>query len=516
MRVRGTGRTVAGMLPALRLGLLTLTAVLVSAPAAQAAKTLSVPIPAEGQVAVAVAVAKGAKGVKVKSAPAGVTVAGGVKKGRLAVAVVRPRGVAASGKVVFTLRGKAKGVKTFGAALDGGKAGAACKDLGPLLSKRLKGTADMRALSPVVTAKLCGKAAPADAPAVLQRLGLGAPPLQQGSLKPPPPPAQPRPSGGATARPAPTPTATPVPGGRPCDNDRDDDGDGQTDWEDPGCTDAGDKTEDSEVPVSAACAEEAAIRMGEDPTEFGVGINGACGQFWSVEIDLAPGVLSCTANNGLECTVFDPIADASVDIKDPEATMVDVSLVLKGPVNCDKPYTIAFWRRNGPTAELYEKVRNCRNLPAPPPKCSNGKDDDGDGMIDSRDFAGATDPDPGCTSPADTSENSEIPTPDWCDVQVGIFDQNIRLPGIAVQGCGVIKGVWFKPPGNPVGCVFRVGSNDVFECAVKGGTGGVTFAPTNMEVLLATPIAADATCSPVTIALVRDDDSVYADRVSFC
>ena len=61
----------------------------------------------------AVAVASGVKAVKVKSAPAGVTVAGGVKKGRLAVAVVRPRGVAATGKVVLTLKGKAKGVKTF-------------------------------------------------------------------------------------------------------------------------------------------------------------------------------------------------------------------------------------------------------------------------------------------------------------------------------------------------------------------------------------------------------------------
>ena len=60
--------------------------------------------------------------MKVKSAPAGVTVAGGVKKGRLAVAVVRPRGVAAAGKVVFTVGGKVKGVKTFPKALDGGKA----------------------------------------------------------------------------------------------------------------------------------------------------------------------------------------------------------------------------------------------------------------------------------------------------------------------------------------------------------------------------------------------------------
>ena len=64
----------------------------------------------------AVAVAGGVKGVKVKSAPAGVTVAGGVKKGRLAVAVVRPRGAAASGNVVLTLRGKAKQVKRSGGA----------------------------------------------------------------------------------------------------------------------------------------------------------------------------------------------------------------------------------------------------------------------------------------------------------------------------------------------------------------------------------------------------------------
>ena len=97
-------------------------------------------------------------------------------------------------------------------------------------------------------------------------------------------------------------------------------------------------------------------------------------------------------------------------------------------------------------------------------------------MIDSRDAAGATDPDPGCSNPADTSENSEVPSPDWCEIQVGIFDNDIRLPGLSVEGCGVIKGVWFKPPGTPVGCVFKVGANDAAECDVKGGTGGATFA----------------------------------------
>ena len=80
----------------------------------------------------------------------------------------------------------------------------------------------------------------------------------------------------------------------------------------------------------------------------------------------------------------------------------------------------------------------------------------------------------------------------------------------------MLKGVWFKPPGTPVGCVFKVGANDAAECDVKGGTGGATFPLTNMQVLLATPLAADATCSPVTVALVRENDEVYADRVPFC
>ena len=91
----GGGRTVGGMFPVLRLGFLTLAVLLFSSTAAHAASGLSLAIPAEGQVAVAVA--SGAKSVKVKSAPGGVTVAGGVSKGRVAVAVVRGRGMAATG-----------------------------------------------------------------------------------------------------------------------------------------------------------------------------------------------------------------------------------------------------------------------------------------------------------------------------------------------------------------------------------------------------------------------------------
>src|SRR5690349_24957997 len=124
-----------GKLPLTTVGLL-----LALSPAALAASPTA-PVPAEGQVSVTFA--SGVKGVKVKSAPAGVTVAGGVKGGRLAVAVIRPRGVAATGKVALTLTGKARSFKTVKAALDAGTA-PSCTALDTLLAKRLQGTADVK------------------------------------------------------------------------------------------------------------------------------------------------------------------------------------------------------------------------------------------------------------------------------------------------------------------------------------------------------------------------------------
>src|SRR5437870_1798647 len=116
------------MLPALRLLVLTLGVLLISGSAAQAA-TKSLPLPAEGQVSVTFA--SGVKGVKVKSAPVGVTVAGGVRAGKLAVADVRPRGSGTSGKVTLTLKGKVKGLKTIAALDNVGKA-PACSGLDTL------------------------------------------------------------------------------------------------------------------------------------------------------------------------------------------------------------------------------------------------------------------------------------------------------------------------------------------------------------------------------------------------
>ena len=50
--------------------------------------------------------------------------------------------------------------------------------------------------------------------------------------------------------------------------------------------------------------------MTDDPTELTVGINPDCGLFWEAEVQVAPGVASCTANNDYECVVYDPIASA--------------------------------------------------------------------------------------------------------------------------------------------------------------------------------------------------------------
>jgi hypothetical protein len=509
----------------LRLLLLTLTLLLFgSSVASAAAKRLSVTVPAEGQVAVVLA-AK-AKAVKVKSAPAGVTVAGGVKKGRLAVAVVRPRGAAASGKVVLTVAGKPKGVKTFASALDAGRVRAGCADLAGRLGKRLKGTADVKPLAAVLAAKLCGKTAPANTARVLEGLGLGAAP-------PTPPAPQPagggltRPGGGPPARPAPTATpvatatATPTPpaGKRACANELDDDGDGQTDWEDPGCSDAGDTSEDSEVPASAECAAVSGIGMGDDPTELTVGINPGCGPFWEAEVQVAPGVASCTANNGYECVVYDPVASAHDYEHQRDA--VDMTLQLKGPVDCAKKATIALHRVEGgrdmPVIELQTFVHNCRQLPPPAPKCANGKDDDGDGMVDSRDAAGTTDPDPGCTSATDTSEDSELELPEWCDVRIGAAQGDRRLVAMSAEGCGVLAGAWFRPPGTPTDCGYWFGSDgDVVGCGVKAGTIGTTFALTSIKFTMATHLAADYDCRPITVALLREGGGVMAGRVPFC
>jgi hypothetical protein len=254
--------------------------------------------------------------------------------------------------------------------------------------------------------------------------------------------------------------------------------------------------------------------MGDDPTWLGAGINQGCGTFTTVEIDVAPGIATCSANNGFECVVFDPIASSTR--KAGATDMVDVDLHLKAPVDCAKPATIAFFRANGEVAELRAPVNNCKTLPAPPPQCRNGKDDDGDRLVDSRDAAGTTDPDPGCTDVEDTTESSEVPTPESCQVQVGYFGTDKSLTGLLTSGCGVLKGAWFRPPGTPTSCLWAFGEDDWSACSITGSTVGVTFALTNQDLALATKLTADYQCRNVTVALIRENDSVMSDTVPFC
>ncbi|MDA0171183.1 hypothetical protein OJ998_18920 [Solirubrobacter taibaiensis] len=484
------------MLPALRLLLVTLGVLLISSSAAQAAaKTLAVP--AEGQVAVTFA--SGVKRVKVQSAPAGVTVAGGVKSGKLAVAVVRPRG-AANGKVVLQLTGKVKGFKTVAAALDGGKA-PSCSGLDKLLAKRLKGTADAKGLAGVLAAKLCGKPAPANAAAILTQLGLGAAPTPPAPSGPSAGPA----SGGRLQPPAPHSTPTPAPpAGKACGNGADDDNDGQTDLEDPGCADGNDTSEDSEVTVTAACSTNSGVGMGDDPTWLGAGIND-CGPFTKVRIDVAPGIVGCDiVTGGPKWTCTAGIGTG------PAIDTADVNLKLTGAVNCARPATIVLYRPSGEVAELRGPVARCGAGGAP--ACANGKDDDGDGMIDDHFADGATDPDPGCTSSTDTSEDSELPALSGCTISIGIWDEQAKLAGAMTQGCGAIQGFWFRGPSTVLDCAYKLGAAAGETCQKVGRTGGTMFAATPLDLRVAVELGQAVQCEPMTLALIRADNSVIAAR----
>lgn len=501
------------MLPALRLLLLTLGVLLISGSAAHAA-TKSLPLPAEGQVAVTFA--SGVKSVKVKSAPAGVTVAGGVKGGKLAVAVVRPRGATAGGQVALTLKGKAKGLKTVPAALDGGGRAPACSGLDKLLAKRLAGRADVKGLAGVLAAKLCGKPAPADAAAVLAQLGLGAAPA------PPVPgagPAAPVSGGRIVAPPArssatPAPTTTPPPPGKACANGADDDQDGQVDAEDPGCADGNDPSEAGEVDVSAECLENGSgAGMGDNPRGLGVGIN-RCGPFTKVRVDAAPGVAACevfTGGPGWTCTTSGGYGVAT----GPAVDTADMNVDLTGPANCARKVTIALYRPGGEVAELHGPIARCKAGGGEPekPACENGKDDDGDGMVDDHFAEGTVDPDPGCTSTTDTSESSEVLAPASCKIALGLWNDAGDIAGATAEGCGGLRGFWYRAPGTVTECGHRFGMGALLGCEIVRQTGGTMFDGLSFDKLsVYTALDEPADCRPMTLTMIREDFSVWYYR----
>ena len=163
--------------------------------------------------------------------------------------------------------------------------------------------------------------------------------------------------------------------------------------------------------------------------------------------------------------------------------------------------TIALYRRNGEVAELQaSRSTTAGRCPPPPPKCANGKDDDGDGMIDSRDCAGRD----RSRSRAARARPTRPRTPSCrrpatCEIQVGIFDNDMRLPGLSRPGLRRDQGRLVPAArARRSTALFRLGDDDALDVRRRRrGTGGATFAPTNMQARCwPTPIAADATCSP--------------------
>jgi hypothetical protein len=502
----------------LRLLPLTLLLVLLCA-ATAAAATVKIPIPAEGQVAVGIAsVPKGKKvTLRVAKAPAGVAVAGAAKRGRLAVAVTRRRGVSAAGSVSVSVKGaKAKGLRSYTSALAGGTApGAACKSLGTLLANPLQGAgiaaADLRAIGAAAAARLCGKPFPSGAPAVLAKLGLGTTPSGSGGGSLHPGGSAPDPGGGPGTG-----------GGAECANGIDDDHDGQVDAPserklrpDPGCMNANDGSETGEVPVPAACAASSGAGVGDNQTVLQVGINAGCGTFTEVAVYAAPTAFACTiftqASN-FACVIAhgQPFADTR---NATDADQADIEIDLTGNANCGVPATIVLMRRNFEVAELVTPIARCGT---PTPACSNGADDDGDGAADARDATGAADPDPGCSGPADTSEDSEVALPAGCTIDLATFNDDALFPGIAIAGCGAIKGAWFKPSAAPIDCHYAIGAGDAATCTVTGATAGATFAATSEEVLLATHTTTLPQCGLVTAAITLADGNVASARDQWC
>src|SRR4051812_31605952 len=321
----------------------------------------------------AITVYKGARSVSVKSAPKGVIVLGSAKGGKAAVAIARPRG-SAVGKVVLKFKGKPKKVSTK----------SACKDLGKLLAGRLSGPS-ASGLGAVLAARACGKPDPPGAAALLAKLGLG--PMQQTGSAPSTGAA-----GGSLQRPSVKPALAPGP---------------------------------SIPAVPAACAESCYVAQGDDDKSLFVGINQGCPAFTQVTVEVGATVASCeaiTSEHNFTCSVVGGKAVA----KGGTADMMDMPVGLAGAANCAINAKVTFTLANGGTQLLSEPIQNCGLIPVTP-QCSNGEDDDGDGMTDARETAGATDPDPGCSGPSDTTENSDGDLLDGCEFEPGTVQGDQRF-----------------------------------------------------------------------------------------
>jgi hypothetical protein len=507
-------------------------AALAVGPAEARSTSLRVGAPARGEASVLLASVHLRTGQRpprlaVKASPADAAVLGGVTpRGAVAVAVVRPSaGAMHAASTVVRLRVRIRGARVAGGVLGKpGRRAAACADAGlaAALGRELAPGADIdgddaRALGALLARRACGGELSAADAELLSRLGLNAAKGPAGGASVgtlPAPAAAGAAAGGGAAKPA----------GPQCSNGIDDDGDGQVDHlqsgnkrPDPGCADANDDSEGSEVPVDPACGKSSGVSQSpDDHTSLFLGINSGCGSFTRVWVNVAPSVAKCqalTSDSTFDCAPSGGNAVASARDGKP-VELVDIPLSLTGAADCSVPATVALTRPDGTVAELVEPIGPCAGGGA---QCGNGRDDDGDGQVDARQLSSATDPDPGCTDASDDSEGSEVDLPAGCTVSAGLIDGNPQFPGVVTNnGCGELVGMWFKPSAAPTGCAFRVGSGTAQQCAVTGAVGEASFAPSTAGVLLGVATATRPACGPVTVALLRRDGSVAEGRGNWC
>jgi hypothetical protein len=274
---------------------------------------------------------------------------------------------------------------------------------------------------------------------------------------------------------------------------------------------ANDTSENSEVALPAAC--NAGAGVGDDQSVLQIGINDGCAEFVDVAVYAAPNAFACNiaASAGIwNCVIAHGHAFAETR-NATDAAMADLTIDLNGDASCAVPAAIVLTRRNLEVAERVAPIARCGEAK---PACSNGADDDGDGMADSRDAA--TDPDPGCSGPTDTSEDSEIDLPAGCTVGGGLVGEDPLFPAIQLAGCGSVAGVWFKPSATPTDCVYAIGDGDGQACSVTGSTAGATFPATTGGVILGTHTTTPPQCALVTVAVTLADGRVAALRDDWC
>ena len=488
--------------------------------------TLRIAAPAAGKVDLALAtVKKGAK-LKVKKAPRGVGVNGGVgADGSLVVAVSAKAGKKPRGAVVLQVRngGKPKNLRIVRDALGAGALPAgACAQVASLLGRSLRG-GDPSLARRIADAR-CKTAAPL-APKVATKPGTT-------SLS--------RTGGGSIARPGAGSGAKPAPGGGggddgsagtpACANGLDDDADGQTDGRgptadnpDPGCTSRDDTDETGEVAVSDDCRASSGVFGGANgAASAAAAINDPCPLVEQAWMTIAPGVATCLATSAannygcgpqfglLHVTRQSGLADNRIDF---------FTINLAGPADCSKTPTIAIESPDGTMYELVEPwPASCGGGPTEPPEplCSNGVDDDNDGQTDAPGAAGATDPDPGCTNAADQTENSEVALTDGCDVQMGFTGNDQRNTAFAASGCGELTGAWFSPSRTPQSCELTIGfGSDPVACGVIGTVASAGFDATTDDLFMRAPVAAAPACGAGLTAALRRSDGVVMEARGF-